>query len=427
MAKKYLDDNGLLYLWGKIKEKFALKTHTHTKSEITDFPTSITPTSHTHGNIQNGGTLQSTDITIANGDKIVITDSSNSNKVARASLSFDGTTTTKALTPKGTFETFLTSADVPEGASASTTTPKMDGTAAIGTETGFARGDHVHPSDTSRVPTTRKVNGKALSSDVTIELSDLNSNIAVLDPTHSGTDYVKITDATESEESGTGFSYNVALDSAVIKGVQMNSTDLTKDSNGKVDIPVFTGATSSANGTVGLVPAPASSSTTSASYLSADGGFHKLVLSKSTSKTKQSVTLHKDTNTTANLIASVELAVASTTAAGIITADDKTKLNSITMTNGIIDSSCLPSFVDDVIEAYARANQTELGSAWLATESATGTVITPEAGKIYVLMNSSTNYEQNTQFRWGGTAYVQLNDSGCTSITNAEIDTIVAQ
>ena len=47
---------------------------------------------------------------------------------------------------------FITIADVPEGAAASTTTPAMDGTAAVGTETAFARGDHVHPTDTSRAP-----------------------------------------------------------------------------------------------------------------------------------------------------------------------------------------------------------------------------------------------------------------------------------
>lgn len=45
---------------------------------------------------------------------------------------------------------FITSADIPEGAAASTTTPLMDGTAAVGTETAFARGDHRHPSDTSK-------------------------------------------------------------------------------------------------------------------------------------------------------------------------------------------------------------------------------------------------------------------------------------
>lgn len=76
-----------------------------TKSQVSDF-------SHTHGNIQNGGTLQTNDITIANGDKLVVTDSSDSSKVARASISFDGSTTTKALTPKGTFEAFAKSGDI---------------------------------------------------------------------------------------------------------------------------------------------------------------------------------------------------------------------------------------------------------------------------------------------------------------------------
>lgn len=55
---------------------------------------------------------------------------------------------------------FITSADVPEGASASTSTPLMDGTAAVGTSTAFARGDHVHPSDSTKVD---KVSGKGLS------------------------------------------------------------------------------------------------------------------------------------------------------------------------------------------------------------------------------------------------------------------------
>ena len=45
---------------------------------------------------------------------------------------------------------FITSADIPEGAAASTTTPKMDGTAAVGSELAFARGDHVHPHDSSK-------------------------------------------------------------------------------------------------------------------------------------------------------------------------------------------------------------------------------------------------------------------------------------
>ena len=94
--------------------------------------------------------------------------------------------------------------------------------------------------------------------------------------------------------------------------------------------------------------------------------------------------------------------------------------------NGKVPSSQLPSYVDDVIEAYARSLQSVLSSTWLATESASGPVITPESGKIYVLMADSSDYAANTQFRWSGTAYVKLNDGGVSAITNSEIDTILA-
>lgn len=56
---------------------------------------------------------------------------------------------------------FITIDQVPEGAVASTTTPKMNGTAAVGTEAGFSRGDHVHPTDTTR----------AAASDLTAEVT----------------------------------------------------------------------------------------------------------------------------------------------------------------------------------------------------------------------------------------------------------------
>lgn len=36
-----LDDKGLKYFVGKLMERFAPKSHTHTKSQITDFPKSM--------------------------------------------------------------------------------------------------------------------------------------------------------------------------------------------------------------------------------------------------------------------------------------------------------------------------------------------------------------------------------------------------
>jgi len=53
--------------------------------------------------------------------------------------------------------------------------PKEDGTAEVGNAIAYSREDHRHPSDTSRVPTTRKVNNKALSDDITLDASDVGA------------------------------------------------------------------------------------------------------------------------------------------------------------------------------------------------------------------------------------------------------------
>ena len=55
---------------------------------------------------------------------------------------------------------YITLADVPDGVAASNTVPKVDsGSGSVGTENAFARGDHVHPTDTTRLAT----NGDASS------------------------------------------------------------------------------------------------------------------------------------------------------------------------------------------------------------------------------------------------------------------------
>ena len=67
---------------------------------------------------------------------------------------------------------------------AATATPAMNGTGAAGTSTTYARADHVHPGDTSRVATSTTVNGHPLSSNVTVTAADIGlgnvSNVAQL-------------------------------------------------------------------------------------------------------------------------------------------------------------------------------------------------------------------------------------------------------
>jgi hypothetical protein len=95
---------------------------------------------------------------------------------------------------------YITTNDIPEGAAASTTTPKMDGTASVGTELAFARGDHRHPSDTTKVD---KVSGKGLSTNdyTNAEKEKLASLDNVTESTVSGWGFTKNT-GTYSKPSG---------------------------------------------------------------------------------------------------------------------------------------------------------------------------------------------------------------------------------
>lgn len=146
---KYLDNNGLLYLWGKIKGIVPTKT-----SELTN----------------------------------------DSN--------------------------FITKADIPEGVTPSTTTPKMNGTAAVGSETNYSRGDHVHPSDTNKVD---KVDGKGLSTNdyTTVEknklagIADNANNYSLPAATASALGGVKV-GTNISVSSGT---ISIATGSTSAKGV----------------------------------------------------------------------------------------------------------------------------------------------------------------------------------------------------------------
>ena len=132
MAKKYLDENGLLYLWQKIKAKFI--------SDIT-----YNSTSKKIQKTQNGTTS-------------------------------DVVTLSKVATSNN-YNDLDNRPTIPSGVEKTTTTPKMDGTAAVGSETKFAAGDHIHPSDTSRVPTTRTINDIALDTDITLGSGDIGYEV----------------------------------------------------------------------------------------------------------------------------------------------------------------------------------------------------------------------------------------------------------
>lgn len=101
----------------------------------------------------------------------------------------------------------------------------------------------------------------------------------------------------------------------------------------------------------------------------------------------------------------------------------------------MIPSTQLPSFVDDVVELLTMAASApataatgdlyfKTGDTKIYTATGTNTWgavgATPEKSKIYIDLTTNISY------RWGGSAMVQITSTDMTSITNGEIDTVVA-
>ena len=79
--------------------------------------------------------------------------------------------------------------------------------------------------------------------------------------------------------------------------------------------------------------------------------------------------------------------------------------------NGLVPSSQLPSYVDDVIEAYATYDISETGklsNIKLYSDPDHANPITGESGKIYL---NITQDQPSYQFRWSGTQFVDSNTS----------------
>lgn len=154
-TKKYLDNDGLLYFWTKLKSYFVKQESGKglSANDLTNTLKSNYDAAYTHSTSAHAPSDAEKNVLV--GIKVNGTDVPIDSATRKSSLNIP-IKTSDLDNDSG----FITGADVPEGAAASTTVPKMAGTAAAGSEMAFARGDHVHPSDTSKVD---KVNGKGLS------------------------------------------------------------------------------------------------------------------------------------------------------------------------------------------------------------------------------------------------------------------------
>lgn len=75
---------------------------------------------------------------------------------------------------------------------------------------------------------------------------------------------------------------------------------------------------------------------------------------------------------------------------------------------GKVPSAQLPSFVDDVVDSYIVSGATALSAGWLSDTDG-GSALTPETGKIYVVL--TTGEYLNKTYRWSGSTYVEISAS----------------
>lgn len=259
---------------------------------------------------------------------------------------------------------YITLEQVPEGAVASNTAPKMDGEGAVGIETAFARGDHQHPSDNTKVDKTTTVNGKALSGNITLSPADVGAV-----PT-------------------TRTVNNKALDANITLGYADVGAAPAEHTHNYAGSATPGGAANSALECTG------NSATATAL------------------KTAQKITVgNKEQSfdgTGAITFALADIgavAVASKGVAnGIATLD----------ADGKVPSAQLPSYVDDVVEGYYHNGK-------FYQEQSYSTEIVAMSSKIYV------DLATNKTYRYGGTTYVEITSGDMVALSTAEIDQLYAE
>lgn len=251
---------------------------------------------------------------------------------------------------------------------------KANGTAAVGSLTTIARADHVHPTDTTR----------AAAADLTAHTGNTSNPHGVT-----------------KAQVGLG---NVGNFKAVSTVAKQGLTD-TEKSNARENIGA---GTSSFSGSYNDLANKPTLGTAAAKNVSSSGNASssQVVMGNDTRLTDarpaSDVSDWAKASTKPKYTASEVGAIPTTqkgAASGVATLDS----------NGLVPTSQLPSFVDDVLEGTAQG----VTESSAGTYTATGFILkgetkacTPEDGKIYI--DSVGTSATNIEFRWTGTQFASI-------------------
>lgn len=382
MSSKYLDSNGVLYFWQKIKATFAKVSHTHTTADVTGLDSALTNANKV------------TDVKV-NGTSVV------TNKSANITVDSSLSTTSNNPIKNSTVATKFNSVDSAISGKQDKLTfdnaPKIDSTNPV-TSGGVFDAIDMIANDSARYTDTKLAKKQdKLTFDSTPTANSSN-------PVTSG----GVKSALDAKQN------KLTFDSAPT----VNSTNPVTSGGiydvllGKQDTLVFD--TEPTENSTNLVKSGGIER-----WVNGQIGNAKIELQNYIGENRDDILLKQDKIPNA----------------------DKLSIDS----SGIIAAENLPSYVDDVIEVYILADGSVSAGqkGWFYIEREGPRFyesLVNEKGKIYVVVGKIADVAvntgsatdageyQNSQWRWTGSQYVRLNDgSGVSPITNSEIDAIVAQ
>lgn len=378
-----------------------------------------------------------------------------------------------------------TTANIPQ---ATTTTPKMDGTAAVGTETKWAKGDHVHPTDTSRaptshassattygvgttanyghvklatgdmngathadgvavsknhthgqyVPTTRTVNGHALSADVTVTAADVSA--VRYDTASQGLTDTQKSNARTNIGAGTSNLTLGTTSTTAAKGDHTHTTSIASDSSSGTVVTLAhnTQYKLTAGGTSVLFKTPADSNTdTKVTQTKNDSGTTAYPLlmagaadpngTATTARYDSGVTLTPSTNTiTANISGNAatatsagkltnarELAVGLSNTSTTTTFDGSANVTNIKVSgqlpvaNGGTGSTTAAGARTN-LSVYSKSEVDSLMSGRI--EVVTALPATGQSGIIYYVGPTGSGTDKYDEYIWTGSAFIKVGE-----------------
>lgn len=330
----FLDNDGVLYLWSKIKSAFAGKG---------EAVTSIT--------------RSGTTFTATKADGTTFTFTQQDNTVAKTA-----------------------------------TTPKANGTAAVGSETAYAAGDHVHPTDTTR----------AAASDLT---------------SHTGNTTVHITanerSAWNAKTSNTGTVTKVST------GIGLTGGDITGSGTVKAKLKSETAHTAS-----------------SATPTNESGKQYAVGVDKDGYLSVNVPWTDNDTKALGSMTGTLAVGhggTGATTLTGIVKGNGASAMSAAAASDVVsllgttaVNRATADSSGNNIADTYAK--KTEIAGVYKykgSVSSASNLPASPSTGDVYNIEASSTYGAAGANVAWNGTAWDSLGEIfTIAAMTNAEIDAI---